>query len=250
MIRGEIFDTEWAISALHRFQKDDNVKALVIRVDSPGGAVAPCQELHNALEKFQKPKIVSMGSIAASGGYYVAVTADTIFANPGTLTGSIGVIMEAVEFSKAMEKLGVKSEVIKSGRYKDSGSPFRTMRPDEREVLQSMVMNVYEQFVRDVKKGRVLMTEEAVRALADGRVYTGEEAKMLGLVDELGGYEDALALAMEKGGIPADKEPLFAVEDGERSFLGQILGNSLSFLEPAKSISPGVSMKFIWRPGM
>jgi protease-4 len=250
-IRGEILSTEWAVKAVKSFQADPNVKALIIRIDSPGGLVAPCQELSEALMAFKKPKIASMGSVAASGGYYIAVAADTVYANPGTITGSIGVIMEAIEFSGAMEKLGVRSEVIKSGRYKDSGSPFRAMRPDEREVLESMLMNVYEQFVADVLKGRRLMTEEAVRALADGRVFSGEEARLLGLVDETGGFEDAIAAAVKKAGLPEDREPPIVYEDGQRSLLSQILTGSLPFLDPLKSAaSPGLTMKYIYRPGL
>jgi protease-4 len=250
-IRGEIISTEWAVKAVKAFQADDNVKALLIRIDSPGGLVAPCQELVSALAGFRKPKIASMGSVAASGGYYIAVSADTIYANPGTITGSIGVIMEAMEFSGAMEKLGVKSEVIKSGRYKDSGSPFRAMRPDEREVLESMLMSVHEQFVTDVMKGRSLMTEEAVRALADGRVYSGEEARLLGLVDETGGYEDALYAALQRAGLPTDREPSVIYEDGQMSLLGQLLSGNLPVPDPIKSVAvPGLTMKFIYRPGL
>ncbi|MDR1313639.1 MAG: signal peptide peptidase SppA [Deltaproteobacteria bacterium] len=249
-IRGEIISTEWAVKAVKAFQADPNVKALLIRIDSPGGLVAPCQELSAALADFKKPKVASMGSVAASGGYYIAVAADSVYANPGTITGSIGVIMEAMEFSGAMEKIGVKSEVIKSGRYKDTGSPFRALRPDEREVLESMLMNVYEQFVADVMKGRSLMSEEAVRALADGRVYSGEEARLLGLVDEIGGYEAALADALRKAGLPADREPAVAYEDGQSSIIGQLFG-SLDFLDPIRSAaSPGLTMKFIYRPGL
>ena len=213
--------------------------------------MAPCQELYSALQNFKKPKIASLGSIAASCGYYIAVTADVIIANPGTITGSIGVIMEAVEFSEAMEKLGVKSEVIKSGAFKDAGSPFRSMRPEERQVLQSMVMNVYEQFVRDVRKGRTLMTEEAVRALADGRIYSGEEARLLGLVDELGGYDEALGVTLQKAGLPTDKEPPVLFEDGQYPFWGQLFGEAFSFLRPVKSAAtPGLTMKFIYHPGL
>jgi protease-4 len=251
VIRGEIFNTDWAIRAVRRFEGDENIKALLIRIDTPGGAVAPCQELYTVLERFKKPKIVSMGSIAASGGYYIAVTGDTIFANPGTITGSIGVIMEAVEFSEAMEKIGVKSEVIKSGKYKDAGSPFRIMQQDEREIFQSMVMSVYEQFVGDVKKGRPLMTEEAVRALADGRIYSGEDARMLGLIDELGGFEEAMVYTLDKAGLPADEEPQIAYEDGQRTIWGQFFNGAFSFLDPVKSMtSPGISMKFIYLPGL
>jgi protease-4 len=251
-IKGEIYDTEWAVEAVKRFHADPNVKALIIRVDSPGGLVAPCQELYQTLKRFDRPKIVTMGSLAASGGYYIAVTGDHIFANPGTITGSIGVIMEAIEFTGAMEKLGVKSEVIKSGKYKDTGSPFRAMRPDERETLESMVMNVYEQFVRDVMAGRKKMTEEAVRALADGRVFSGEEAQALGLVDSLGGYDEALALAKQLGGLPKDKDPEILYEDGQTGLLGSLIGNSFGFLRPMGEavVAPGLTMKYIYHPGL
>jgi protease-4 len=251
-VTGEIVDTQWAIEAVERFQADNNVKALVIRVDSPGGLVAPCQELYNALRAFPKPKIVSMGSLAASGGYYIAVTGDVIYANPGTITGSIGVIMEAIEFSSAMEKLGVKSEVIKSGAFKDSGSPFRAMRADERDTLQHMVMNVYEQFVRDVMGGRRKMTEPAVRALADGRVFSGEDAQALGLVDSIGGFKDAMAHAKRLGGLPLDKESPVLYEDGEVGFFSQLFGASvLDALRPAaRAVQPGLTMKFIYHPGL
>jgi protease-4 len=250
-IRGEIVSTEWAVKAIKGFQADPNVKALLIRIDSPGGLVAPCQELTVALAGFKKPKVASLGSVAASGGYYIAVSADTIYANPGTITGSIGVIMEAIEFSGAMEKIGVKSEVIKSGRYKDTGSPFRSMRPDEREVLESMLMNVYEQFVADVMKGRKLMTEEAVRALADGRVFSGEQARLLGLVDLNGSYEDALAETIRRAELPPDHEAAVAYEDGQSSIIGQLFGSRADFLDPLKSAaSSGLTMKFIYRPGL
>jgi protease-4 len=250
-IRGEIASTEWAVKAVKAFSADSNVRALVIRIDSPGGLVAPCQELSAALEAFKKPKVATMGSFAASGGYYIAVAADTIYANPGTLTGSIGVIMETMEFSGTMEKLGVRSEVIKSGRYKDSGSPFRAMRQDEREILESMLMNVYEQFVAAVVKGRSLMTEDAVRALADGRIYSGEEAQLLGLVDELGGFEEAMAKAIQLGGIPEGKEPPVIYEDGQGSILAQLLTGSVPALDPLKSVGlGGLTMKYIYRPGL
>jgi protease-4 len=251
VIRGEIFSTEWAVKAVENFKRDPNVKALVLRIDSPGGAVAPCQELYRALMNFHKPKIASLGSVAASGGYYVAVTADDIFANPGTITGSIGVIMEAMEFGEAMEKVGVKSEVIKSGRYKDAGSPFRAMLPDEREILQNLVMTVYEQFVADVVAGREFMTPEAVRALADGRVYSGEDARLLGLVDKLGGFEEALFHASVRAGLPFDGNLQVVYEDGESSVLGQLVSKSFSFLKPIQNaFEPGLNMKFIYRPSL
>jgi protease-4 len=250
-IRGEIYDTDWAIQAVQRFQRDSNVKALIIRIDSPGGLVAPCQELYGVLAKFNKPKIVSMGSLAASGGYYIAVTGDVIYANPGTITGSIGVIMETIEFSTAMEKLGIKSEVIKSGKFKDSGSPFRSMRPEERDALQSMVMNVYEQFVRDVMSGRRKMTEPAVRALADGRIFSGEEAQALGLVDRIGGFNEALIYAKQMGGLPRDKEPQIIYEDGEIGLFSQMFKSTLWFLKPVeRAITPGLTLKFIYQPGL
>ncbi|MDR1546016.1 MAG: signal peptide peptidase SppA [Deltaproteobacteria bacterium] len=250
-IEGEIFDTRWAVDALKEFDADDNVKAVVLRIDSPGGAVAPCQELYEALKNFNKPVVVSMGSVAASGGVYLAMARGPVLANPGTLTGSIGVVMDAIEFQGAMDKLGVKSETIKSGPYKDIGSPFRAMQPQERELLQKMVMNVYEQFVRDVAAGRPKLSEAQVRKMADGRVFSGEEALKLGLIDELGGFEQAVAKAKTLGGLADVDDPPLLHYDGRPSLLQQVVSGRLPFASSIKSaFSPGFSLKFLYRPGL
>jgi protease-4 len=251
VIEGEIFDTSWAVEALRSFEDSDKVKALVLRINSPGGAVSPCQELYRAIREFTKPVVVSMGSVAASGGLYLAVAGNHILANPGTITGSIGVIMETIEFDEAMDKLGIKAQVIKSGQFKDMGSPFRPMRPEERELLQNMVLEVYEQFVADVAAGRPKLKVEQIRAIADGRVFTGEEALKQGLIDGYGGLNDAVLKAAELGKIakPADAEIVY--EDGRSSLVEELLGTRLGFLDKVDSgIQGGTTMKFIYRPGL
>jgi protease-4 len=250
-VQGEIFDTRWAIEALKRFGGDDQIRAVILRINSPGGAVAPCQELYGVLAGFGKPVVVSMGSVAASGGLYLAVAGNpVIMANPGTITGSIGVIMETIQLGEAMEKLGVATETIKSGPYKDMGSLFRPMRDDERELLQRMVTSVWEQFVRDVAAGRPKLTEDQVRAMADGRIFNGEDALRLGLIDELGGWSEAVGKAAELGGID-DPDPPMIYEDGTEGWLNQLLGSRLGFLEPAgRALESGPTLKFLYRPGL
>jgi protease-4 len=251
VIEGEIYDTQWAITALKSFKENDKIKALVLRVNSPGGAVAPCQELYTALRAFGKPIVVSMGSVAASGGYYLAVAGSHIMANPGTITGSIGVIMETIEFDEAMDKLGIKAQVIKSGQFKDIGSPFRGMKPEEHALLQNMILEVYEQFVKDVAVGRPKLKIEQIRSVADGRVFSGQEALELGLIDSYGGLQDAIDKAMGLGGITDISDAQVIYEDGRSSLLEELLGANLSFLSKVDSrLQSGPAMKFIYRPGL
>ncbi len=195
-ITGVITDSEATIDQLKKFAKDGSVKAIVLRINSPGGGVGPSQEIFAEVRKLKdkKPVVASLGAVAASGGYYIACGSRKIYANPGTITGSIGVIMQFVNVKELIEKIGVKGFVVKSGELKDTGSPLRDMTPEERQYLQSVIDNVYGQFVRAVAEGRGLDVE-AVRKIADGRVFTGEQAKALGLVDALGGQEDAVAEA-------------------------------------------------------
>jgi len=201
-IRGEIFNSRSFVKDLERFISIPAVKALVIRIDSPGGAVAASQELYAELKKAREelPVVVSMGNVAASGGYYAAIAADTIFANPGTTTGSIGVIAGITLFHRLTDKIGLDFEVLKSGDFKDTGNPFREMTEAERGYLQGWINDVYEQFIEAVAEERGLTLEE-VKKVADGRVFTGRQAKELGLVDLLGDLQDAIALAGELGGI-------------------------------------------------
>jgi len=205
-IEGTIDDSRGVLSELKRFKEAPWIKAIVVRIDSPGGAVAPTQEIFDELQKTKKskPLIASMGGMATSGGYYVASACDKIVANPGTLTGSIGVIMQLNNVEDLMKKIGVKGYNIKSGANKDIGSPFQPLSPEGREILQSLVDNVHSQFVSAVAKGRG-MNEAQVRKLADGRVYSGAQAKELGLVDQFGTLEDAIDFAAKRVGL--DENP-------------------------------------------
>lgn len=204
-VTGLISDPEPTIEQLKKFGKDDSVKAIVLRIDSPGGGVGPSQEIHEEVKKVRakKPVVASLGALAASGGYYVACAAQRVFANPGTMTGSIGVIMPFMNVKDLVEKIGVKGMTVKSGVFKDIGSPLRDMTPQERELLQGVVDNVHLQFVNAVAAGRNLNRENVLR-IADGRIFTGEQAKALGLVDVLGNLEDAVADAGRLGKISGE----------------------------------------------
>jgi protease-4 len=204
-VRGVIRDADDVVDALKDFRSSSRVGAVVLRIDSPGGEVAPSQEIYSAVEKVRqaKPIIASLGNLAASGGYYVASACDAIVANPGTLTGSIGVIMAVHNVEDLVRRIGATETVVKSGPYKDIGNPLRPLTPDEQAILQGMVDDVYGQFVAAVARGRG-MDEAAVRAVADGRVYSGAQARAHGLVDELGGLEDAVALAARRAGIEGE----------------------------------------------
>ncbi|HVF11207.1 MAG TPA: signal peptide peptidase SppA [Abditibacteriaceae bacterium] len=211
-------------------RKDPTITAVVVRINSPGGSAAASQEMYAALRRLRldKPVVCSMGDFAASGGYYVAAACDKIYANPSTLTGSIGVISGFMNFRELFDKLGIESDTIKSGKFKDAGNPARPLTPEERQLFKSMIMNVYSQFVGDVVAGRKgptrgKLTTVAVRKLADGRVYTGQQAKANGLVDEIGGLHDAVQAAAKMGdiaGVPKVKEI------GSSGLLSGLLGAS------------------------
>lgn len=191
---------------LRDFREDAAIKAIVLRIDSPGGSVAPSQEIHDAVKKTTelKPVVVSMGSVAASGGYYIAVAGQQIVANPGTMTGSIGVIMEFANYEELLKKIGWQNIVVKSGRFKDIGSPNRPMSDADRQLLQAMIDDVQSQFVNAVAQGRNLSLEK-VKEIADGRIMTGRQALAAGLVDKLGGLETAIDLAADLAGIDDPK---------------------------------------------
>ncbi len=182
------------MSQINQAKKDSNIKGMLLKVNSPGGSSAASDAIYRELTKFStsgKPLVVSMGDAAASGGYYISTPANKIYANSATMTGSIGVIMQFTNLEELYNKLGVEYITIKSRKYKDIGNPDRKMTEEEKEILQSMVEDVYENFVQVVKKERN-MTLEKVKELADGRIYTGEQAKELGLIDELGTFYDAI----------------------------------------------------------
>jgi protease IV len=209
-IRGVILDPQSTVEKLIKLRKNDRVKAVVLRIDSPGGGVSPSQEIHSEVKRLQQEKkvLVSMGAVAASGGYYIACGADKILANPGTMTGSIGVIAESLNVEDLLRKIGLRSMVIKSGRHKDIGSPFREMSPEEKSLLQSVLDNIHEQFILAVAEGRKMPVEK-VRELATGRVFTGEQAKSLGLVDGLGTLQDTITAAATMAGIQGEPEVIY-----------------------------------------
>lgn len=222
------------VRQLRKYQKNRSIKAIVLRINSPGGSVAPSQEMYDEVRKTRdagKPVVVSMGSVAASGGYYISLGASKIVANPGTITGSIGVISQFMNVAPLMQKLGIEHRTIKSGKMKDAGSPFREMSEEEALYWQTTINNVYEQFVTAVAKERRL-TVDRVHELADGRVYTGEQAYSLGLVDSLGTYQTAISLAGTLGKIQG--EPRIQKEYKRRPLLEQFVGNEVS--EKVKSL--------------
>lgn len=223
-IEGVILDAKNIIDELKEYGEDASVEAIVLRVDSPGGGVAPSQEIYEELRKIKEKKkiVVSMGSVAASGGYYVSCPADMIVANPGTLTGSIGVIMEIPNVEGLMHKIGLKTEVIKSGEHKDIASAFKTLTDEEKEILQVVLDDVHNQFMTAIAEARN-MDMEMIRKLADGRIFTGRMAKELGLIDELGNLEDAIMLAGKISGIEGKPEVVYKTK--KFGFLDIIRGN-------------------------
>ena len=203
-LEGVILEVEDIVRELKAHRDNPTVKAVVLRVNSPGGVVAPTQELHDAVMRLRqagKPVVASLGSVAASGGYYVAVACDQIYANPGTLTGSIGVIMQLANLEQLFKKVGVDYVVVKAGQFKDIGNVARAMTPDERRVMQALLDDVHGQFIGAVAAGRKLPREDVAR-FADGRVFSGVQAKDLRMVDALGGLEDAVLAAAKLAGIP------------------------------------------------
>jgi len=226
---GQVITADLVREQLDRAEKDTAVKAIVLRVESPGGLVAPCQEILEELEKVQqtKPIVVSMGSMAASGGYYISCEANKIVALPGTLTGSIGVISQIPNVKGLYEKLGIEMQTFKGGKYKDMYSGFRELTPEEKEIMQQMTDEYYEQFIEVVAEGRGL-SKEQVRSLATGQLYTGTEAKGLGLVDELGGLDTAVDLAAELAGVTAPEVEYY--KPAEKSLLELLLGVNLNSL--------------------
>jgi len=202
LFSGSTITPELVRDYLARVEKDKAVKAIVFRIESPGGEIAPCQEILWEIERVKetKPIVVSMGGTAASGGYYISTQANKIVALPTTQTGSIGVISAVINVEELLEKLGIQIEIFKGGKYKDMYWGFRELTPEEEEIMQGIVDEYYEQFIDVVAEGRGL-SEEEVRNLATGQLYSGTEAKELGLVDKLGGLDTAINLAAELAGL-------------------------------------------------
>ncbi len=269
-INGVILDSKKILTRLEQFEDDDQIKSIVLRMNSPGGAVAPSQEIYEAVKSYSKPVVVSMSSVAASGAYYVACGAKKIFANPGTMTGSIGVIMEFMNLQKLYDWAKVERYALKSGKFKDVGADYHTMTVEDRELMQKMLMDILLQFKQAVAAGRSLSLAQ-VSALADGRIFSGSQAKAVHLVDELGTLKDAIQEAGKMAHIKGKPTVIYmdqkkkgildffldhSSEVAESSLGGwRGLGRALGLLERADKIfldqsgfSPGAYM--IWGQGI
>ncbi len=209
-ITGAITSGNKISSDLVTFAKDESIKAIILRINSPGGGVGATQEIYREVQKIahQKPVVAAMGSVAASGGYYVAAPATKIVSNPGTVTGSIGVFIQFVRLEELMKKIGVDLEIVKSGEFKDMGSPDRTLTQRDREIIDALIQDLQSQFVAAVASGRSLSALK-VREIADGRIFSGAQAKELGLVDFLGNFQDAVEITKEIAGIQRDVELVY-----------------------------------------
>ena len=225
-IVGLISSADDIIEDFREFVKDDSVKAIIVRIDSPGGAVGASQEIYEEIKRVgkKKPVVVSMGSVAASGGLYAALGATKILALPGTLTGSIGVMMQIPNIKGLLEKLGINATVLKSGPYKDVGSIFRPVGKEEKRVLMNTINEIYDQFVKAIVESRHIPLEK-VKKFADGRVFTGRQAKEYGLIDELGNFERAIEVATSLAGIKG--EPHLVYPERKRAWLRRLLGEDL-----------------------
>lgn len=244
---GPIYDSRKWCEQLDRFRREKRVKSIVVRIDSPGGGVAASQELLAAVQRARdtKPVVVSMGSVAASGGYYAAIGADTIVANPGTTTGSIGVLMELTEFEKLMEKIGIDSEVIKSGEFKDTGWPFRGLTRRERDYLQGYVDDAYQQFLEAISLERSMDITE-VKKIADGRIFTGRQAKELGLIDIIGDQYEAVRIAGELAGIGPEPKIVRPPKKYPFSMLEELFDQATEML--ARKSGGFQAVQYRWRP--
>jgi protease-4 len=232
-VRGTIFDSRRTVKWINQLRKDPRVKAILVRIDSPGGGVAASQEIYGALMKAKeegKPVVAFLGTVAASGGYYIACAADKIVSNPGTITGSIGVIMEFPVVERLLEKIGLEFEIIKSSEHKDIGSPFRPMTPKERKLMEEVVMDVYDQFIDVVVNSRGI-PRDSLKKIADGRILSGKQALNFGLVDMLGVEEDAIEEARKLGGI-VGKPRLIRMKKRRASILDILLRLVDEFFKP------------------
>jgi protease-4 len=251
-VEGIILDSQTFTEQLKDYGRRSGVRAVVLRLNTPGGGVAATQEIYEAVLKFRaetrKKVIASMSTVAASGGYYIACAADKVYANPGSITGSIGVIAEWYNYGELLRWAKMQNVVIKSGEFKDAGNPARPLTDAERAYFQGLIDNLYGQFVSAVVKSRK-MPEPAVRKLADGRVYTGEEAKRLGLIDDLGTLQDAIQAAARMSGIVG--EPRIVTPAKRRfSLLDLLLGESKAVIPVPFPVDPSqsqIKFQYLWR---
>ena len=248
-IQGMLMDSQNIVRQLSDYRHNPGVRGILLRIDSPGGAVAPAQEIYSEIMKLRadhKTVYASMGTVAASGGYYIACAADYVLANPGTLTGSIAAVMVFSNIEELTNKIGVKPVIIKSGKYKDVGSPLRAMNPEERKLLQNVVDDVHQQFVQAVAKGRGLSVSE-VKEIADGRIMTGQQALKLKLIDEIGGLEKTIELLAKKIGV--EGRPKVIEEKEKTPFFDWLLQSSLSSRLIETLIPASLPrLQYIWFP--
>ncbi|SHI58334.1 signal peptide peptidase A. Serine peptidase. MEROPS family S49 [Malonomonas rubra DSM 5091] len=246
-VRGAIFDARQMTAQIDEFRDNSSVKAVVLRIDSPGGGVAPSQEIYAELKQLakEKPLIVSMGAVAASGGYYLAIAGERLFANPGSITGSIGVIMSFPDYRELMDKVGVKNEVVKSGRFKDIGSSYREFSAADRELLQEMIDDVHAQFVDAISEGRNLPVDR-LRPYVDGRLFTGRQAKQIGLIDELGTFNDAVKYAAKVAGLGADPDLVYP-EPERLDFIDRLMQGAASrYLGISLKERMAIGPQYLW----
>jgi protease IV len=248
-VNGMLMDSRDIVRQLSDYRHDPQVRGIILRIDSPGGAVAPAQEIYGEIMKLRndhKTVYASMGTVAASGGYYIACAADYVLANPGTLTGSISAVMAFNNIEELTRKVGIKPRVIKSGKFKDAGSPLRAMTPEEQKLLQDVVNDVHEQFVQAIATGRDLPIAK-VQEIADGRIMTGQQALKLKLIDEVGGLEKTIDLLAKKLGVVGRPK---VIEQTEKvPFLDWLLQGSLSSgLAQTLTPSPQPRLQYVWFP--
>jgi len=261
-IEGVIFDSKPFSEQVKKFVDDPRVKAIILRIDSPGGGVAASQEIYSEIKRLREEKkkrfVVSMGSVAASGGYYIACAADKIVANPGTVTGSIGVIAEWYNYEELLKLARLKPEVFKSGKFKDTGSPTRRLTEEEKAYFQGLIDQMYNQFLNAVieaRNGKKNLTDEHIRKLADGRVYTGQEAVDVGLVDELGDLQEAIRIAARLVGISGEPQVVTPPKPRPRSLLDLLMSSdiadNITRLVPEQLRGPNsgaaVQFEYLWK---
>ena len=248
-IHGMLMDSRDIVQQLSDYRHNPQIRGVILRIDSPGGAVAPAQEIYSEILKLRanhKTVYASMGAVAASGGYYIACAADYVLANPGTLTGSISAVMALNNIEELTKKVGVKPNIIKSGKFKDLGSPLRAMTPEEHILLQGVVNDVHEQFVQAIARGRGLPLSE-INRIADGRIMTGQQALKLNLIDEVGGLEKTIDLLAKKIGVIGKPK---VIEQKEKiPFLSWLLQGRLSNrLAATFTLSPQPRLQYLWFP--
>ncbi|MCW8858675.1 MAG: signal peptide peptidase SppA [Deltaproteobacteria bacterium] len=246
-VEGTIEDARRILMQIDDFRERKAVKAVVLRVNSPGGAVGPSQEIYAELLRLanEKPLIVSMGSVAASGGYYLAIAGERLFANPGTITGSIGVIMSFPNYQELMGKVGIQTEVVKSGRFKDIGSSTRSFSAADRELIQDMINDVHQQFVEAVSEQRD-MPMERLQPFIDGRIFTGRQAKAAGLIDELGTFNDAVDYAAKVAGVGDDPDLIYPEVEKENLFERYLRSTISHYLGIELEAKPVIGPQYLW----